>query len=189
MKMLNLIKPLTVAALLMLALLAAGCGSSDETTETVAKRSDQSSQGTTTETTETAVKEKPVPAAPKSAYKPLEQAAGKQAGRLIIPTGPSPQKVITKTLVAGKGPALEEGDVFEVDYMSYDYKTGRQLEDSWDNYSVPYLLGEGSVVQAWIPGLTGMKVGEIRELIAPASLSYESGPVIFLVKMLDLEKQ
>ncbi len=78
---------------------------------------------------------------------------------------------------------LEWGSELSVRYVSFDYKTGKMLEDLWrDPFEWGY--GPGQVVRAWVKGLKGMRVGGVRKLIAPSRLAYKEGAEIWVVELL-----
>jgi peptidylprolyl isomerase len=92
---------------------------------------------------------------------------------ISIPSGPPPKQIVIKDLKKGTGAPLKTGDEFSVRYISYDYDTGDVAEDHWSNDSIfTWTFGPGKVVQAWVKGLPGMRVGGRRELIAPGRLAY-----------------
>lgn len=102
------------------------------------------------------------------------------------PSGPSPKRtVIIKDLVKGSGALLKPGDVIEVNYVVFDYETGKKTASTWklgettvDNY------GTGEVVAGWETGLKGMRVGGRRELIVPSKLAYGEGALGYVVDLL-----
>jgi peptidylprolyl isomerase len=151
------------------ALVVAGCGSDDSS-------STSSSSGEAT----TAKAE-----APKKKTKP----------QVKVPKGAPPQKLVTKDLEEGSGPAAKAGDEVTVQYVGVNYKTGKEFDASWDRGEpFPFSLGSGTVIPGWEEGVEGMKVGGRRELIVPPALGYGpagSPPVIppneTLVFVVDLE--
>ncbi len=102
------------------------------------------------------------------------------------PTGPAtipavtgtPQKladglqyVISKE---GTGPGAKSGQTVYVEYTGWFQSTGKKFDSSYDHggQPLPLTLGQGQVIKGWDEGLTGMKLGETRRLIIPASLAY-----------------
>lgn len=158
---------LTIA--LCLALAIAGCG-------------DSSSSSSTAETTE-------------AAKAPEESSETKPT--VEVPSGPPPKQLETKELIEGTGAEAKAGDYVTVQYVLVDYKSGKEIEASWDRGEpFSFTLGAGEVIKGWDQGVEGMKVGGRRELIIPPQLAYgsaQSGPIapnstlIFVIDLLEAE--
>lgn len=90
------------------------------------------------------------------------------------PSGPAPTHLVTKDLVKGTGATAQAGDTVVVNYVGALYTTGKVFDASWKNGSTftTQLTYPGGVIQGWVKGLAGMKVGGRRELIIPPSLAY-----------------
>ncbi|HWN72858.1 MAG TPA: FKBP-type peptidyl-prolyl cis-trans isomerase, partial [Solirubrobacterales bacterium] len=80
-----------------------------------------------------------------------------------------------------------------VQYVGYDYKTGKKFASSWDNgRPVTFTLGAGEVVPAWEQALDGMEVSDRRVVVAPPKLANGSYPpnvpkgktVVFILELL-----
>jgi peptidylprolyl isomerase len=90
-----------------------------------------------------------------------------------VPTRPPPTKLVTKDLVTGTGKTVATGQTVTVNYVGVLYKTGKEFDSSWSrNQPSTFPLTPGGVIQGWVQGIPGMKVGGRRELIIPASLAY-----------------
>lgn len=90
-----------------------------------------------------------------------------------IPTGPAPKTLVTKDLVVGTGKAAASGATVTVNYVGELYKGGKEFDSSWSrNQPFTTALSASSVIQGWVKGIAGMKVGGRRELIIPPSLGY-----------------
>jgi peptidylprolyl isomerase len=144
----------------LLALLAAGalagCGGSSKASGIVTAPAAGSTQAS-------------VPTTPK----PPPALANKPA--VTVPTGPAPTKLVTKDLVPGTGQTVNAGQTVTVNYVGVFYKTGKEFDSSWKNNTpATFRLagGPSGVIQGWVQGIPGMKVGGRRELIVPASLAY-----------------
>jgi peptidylprolyl isomerase len=130
--------------------------------------------------------------APVQAYSgnwtPLKERAGPLADRLLIPSGPSPGKVVIHDVRRGTGRPIEPGDTFAARYVSLNYETGKVSETNWkpQPWRLKWQIGE--LVDAWEPGLKGIRAGGLRELIAPSSMAYEYGPLVYLVEVAYLER-
>jgi len=171
---------LAVALLLQLA----ACGSSDE---------GSTEAGSTAAAS--APKEEPVPAA-EGGWAVLKRFAGSQAGKLIVPQGPSPDHVLIRDLEKGSGPAIAPGNLFVSHYISFDYENEKVVEPSpgeLKNGKVTWVdagllkWGTGERVPGWEPGLKGIQAGGLRELIVPARLAYGSNVRVYLVDVTKIE--
>ena len=92
---------------------------------------------------------------------------------VTVPSTPPPSKLVTKDLVQGTGQTASQGKTVTVNYVGVLYKTGKQFDSSWQRKQ-PFTtaLSPGSVINGWVQGVAGMKVGGRRELIIPPSLGY-----------------
>ena len=71
-----------------------------------------------------------------------------------------------RTIENGKGRTAKVGDEVPV-YETTSYRDGTFLYSNYDSNSpVQILIGGGQAVKAIDEGLRGMRVGEVRELIA-----------------------
>ena len=172
---------LQAAALLAVVVQIAACGGSGEATEAA---KDRPSPGE--EWLRAAVAATPEKAGD-DRWAALERAAAPASERLVLPHGPPPEEVVVKDLRVGKGPIIDAWDRFALEYRSFDYETGR-LEDESSVTRIAYSYGVGELVKAWEPGLKGMRVGGIRELVAPGAWVYGE-PVVYVVELLDLIKE
>jgi FKBP-type peptidyl-prolyl cis-trans isomerase len=145
---------------LCLALAIAGCGGSDS-----------SSSGSTAETSPAEATEE--------AKAPEESSETKPTVK--VPSGPPPKQLESIDLIEGTGAEAKAGDNVTVQYVLVDYKSGEEIESSWDRgQPFTFALGTGSVIPGWDQGVEGMKVGGRRELIIPPQLAYgaEGSPPI-----------
>ena len=72
----------------------------------------------------------------------------------------------------GKGSSLTPGMAVKVHYTGW-LETGKKFDSSLDKgQPIEFRMGAGQVIKGWEEGLTGMKVGERRQLIIPAELAY-----------------
>jgi peptidylprolyl isomerase len=187
-------KPRTipVAALLVAAVVAAGCGSS--TSESAADKSAAKAESE-------AQNQKPIPE-PKA---PAVQKVAPTPGEADINTkpkvpkgsGPAPTALKAETLIAGNGPAIQSGQQATVNYVGVLFKNGKEFDTSWGKGKQPFqfALGSGQVIPGWDQGVLGMKVGERRRLTIPAALAYGAqgsppkiGPNEPLIFDIDLKK-
>jgi peptidylprolyl isomerase len=92
--------------------------------------------------------------------------------------GAPPTKLVVNNLVTGTGATAEPGDTIVVNYVGALYKNGKVFDSSWKDgqtfsttLSASSTTGSG-VIEGWVKGLAGMKVGGRRQLIVPPSLAY-----------------
>jgi len=105
---------------------------------------------------------------------------GKPIG--ISDQGAPPKKLIVKDVKVGSGKVLAKGSTGTFRYRNFDYRTGQNYEDWWEE---PFHtgFGKGESLGAWEVGLKGMRVGGIRELIVPAKEAYGHVPEIYVLKL------
>lgn len=77
-------------------------------------------------------------------------------------------------LKSGSGPPAAFGDEMGVEYTVW-LPNGSKLDSSQDhNPPQPYsiVLGSSSLIDGWVEGVTGMRLGEQRRLVLPYDLAY-----------------
>lgn len=79
----------------------------------------------------------------------------------------------------GTGPTIKTGDTVAVEYTGWIQATGKKFDSSFDNGAQPLsvTLTKGQIIDGWVNGVAGMKIGETRRLIIPPSLGYGSQPI------------
>lgn len=101
--------------------------------------------------------------------------------KVEVPSGAPPKQLESIELIEGSGAEAKAGDNVTVQYVLVDYKSGKEIEASWDRGEpFTFTLGTGAVIAGWDQGVEGMKVGGRRELIIPPQLAYgaEGSPPI-----------
>lgn len=90
----------------------------------------------------------------------------------VDPAG-TDKKVEIVVLKEGDGPELTSTDVALIEYTGY-LLNGRQFDSSRQENREHFRvkMAKPNVIQGWIDGLKGMKVGEKRKLIIPPELGY-----------------
>ena len=112
----------------------------------------------------------------------LEKAAGRDSSRLTIPSGPPPKKLVINDLRIGNGRRLDPGHEFRVKYIALEYDSGVVIQEAWKPpFSASFRRHE--LVKAFEIGLEGMRVGGVRELIAPSALAYKEGALVYLARL------
>jgi len=184
-------RSLIAPALAIVALLAAGCGSSTKQSpaDKYAQQAEQEA-ATAPKTVAQAAPVKVTVVNPLPAEADLSKKPAVSKGN-----GPAPANLQAEDLVVGKGPAAKDGDKLTVQYVGVLYKNGKQFDTSWGKQPFTFPLGQGQVIQGWDQGLVGMKVGGRRKLIIPAALAYGAtgsppkiGPNEPLIFDIDLKK-
>lgn len=98
------------------------------------------------------------------------------------PTAPSPTQNVPYSqtdLRVGTGPEAALGRTITVNYTLWLYDAnasenkGRRIQGSSD-FGGPssFVLAQGSLIQGWVQGIPGMRVGGLRRLVVPPSLGY-----------------
>ncbi|EHN09597.1 FKBP-type peptidyl-prolyl cis-trans isomerase (PPIase) [Patulibacter medicamentivorans] len=156
--------------LVALALIAAGCG--DERTSKDAKSDGSAS----TEQTASTTTEAAAPSVASGAA--ADKIAGEvgddvtKAPKVPVTSGTPPKELEAKDVVVGDGPAAKLGDNVQVQYTLAVWG-GKKVESSWDGgQPAAFPLVEGGLIEGWIKGVPGMKVGGRRVLVVPAALGY-----------------
>lgn len=122
---------------------------------------------------------------------------------LLDPTEPGQEVALEsglkyKTLKAGPpdAPVARSGSRLSVHYTGKLLIDGTQFDSSRGKDPLQLTLGLGAVIEGWEQGLAGMHVGEIRELVIPASLAYAdqrrpgippNSALVFEVELLDVQ--
>ena len=96
----------------------------------------------------------------------------------FTPVSDVAQLGVTDTKV-GAGQVVQPGDTVVVDYTGAVAATGIIFQSSLDSgQPVPVTLksGPGGVIDGWVQGVVGMKVGGQRRLVIPANQAYGPNP-------------
>ena len=106
--------------------------------------------------------------------KPCGAMKGKPAaGQPSVPviTGPPPTKLVTKDLKTGTGAVVtKDMTAVSVDYIGVSCSNG----EVFDSGNLPVNLKQGGLIQGFLQGVPGMKVGGTRLLAIPPDLGYKS---------------
>jgi len=161
--------PLAVS--LLAAGLIAGCGgSSNSDTAHIELPTSQSQtlSYSATATTTTSTSTTPTVTTPTSG--PLSKEP-----KITVPTTAAPTSLETIDVIKGTGATAKAGDTVTVNYVGALYKNGKVFDASWLR-STPFTtaLLPTAVIQGWVNGIPGMRVGGRRELIIPPALAYKN---------------
>jgi peptidylprolyl isomerase len=111
----------------------------------------------------------------------------------VIPEGPPPKNLVHAELISGIGDIEAPGEKMMVQYLGYEYGTGRKFVSSWDQGApFTFRVGRGEVIPGWEKGLEALEGGDRRILVIPPELTNgpypphipEDTPVVFLVERL-----
>ncbi|HVY77383.1 MAG TPA: FKBP-type peptidyl-prolyl cis-trans isomerase [Solirubrobacterales bacterium] len=158
-------KRLALILVACLALLAAGCGGSDD---------DSTGTGETAAATEATTESSAPQEESKSGSGEGKSAGGEKTKPTVtVPSGPPPKKLEIEEIEKGTGATAKAGDEVTVQYVGVGYDSEEEFDSSWSrNEPFSFQLGAGMVIKGWDQGVAGMKVGGRRELIIPANLAY-----------------
>jgi peptidylprolyl isomerase len=174
---------LSALVLLVAAVLAAGCGSSETNTITIGNENTADNKLIA----EANAAQPKTPTTGPLATKPKAEAC----------KGPKPTKLETKDIVVGTGKEAKKGSKVWVNYVGVLCSTGKEFDSSWKRTEpFEFILGQGGVIAGWDQGIVGMKEGGRRELRIPAPLAYgktatanipANEALIFIVDLLKVE--
>lgn len=96
----------------------------------------------------------------------------------LLTGGAVPDALHVRDVVAGEGAEAAEGSTVSMHYVLFSGTTGQKVDSSWDRgepFSSP--LSRGRLIDGWIDGVPGMKVGGRRVLVIPPHLGYGAAGV------------
>ena len=95
----------------------------------------------------------------------------------FIPRVHRSDRIVMKDLLDGIGTYAFTGAKVTVQYVGYDYATGKKFGSSWERgRPVTFTLGAGEVIPAWEEALDGMEIGDRRVVVSPPQLAKGSYP-------------
>lgn len=119
-------------------------------------------------------------------------AARQPSPEVTVPPAPA-ETLEVSDLTVGDGAEAELGSRITVDYVGIAQSTGTEFDSSYDGEPATFELVEGGLIQGWIDGIPGMRVGGRRQLVIPGGLGYgptgnppDIGPDETLVFVIDL---
>jgi peptidylprolyl isomerase len=103
-------------------------------------------------------------------------ADGTKAPQVTIVDNAAPVTELgTLEIAPGDGVAAKAGDTLTVDYCGIGLSTQSIFDSSWVR-GEPATFPLDGLIQGWVDGLPGMKVGETRLLVIPGALGYGPNP-------------
>jgi peptidylprolyl isomerase len=185
-----MLRTLTIGALLTVALALGACGDSESNNDLPAAVPAGAEQPMSAQTATT-------PAGPPTAPAKNGRISSDLSRKPEIPkpSGKPPTKLVVKDIVKGKGKAAKTGDTVTVHYVGVANSTGQEFDASYGGEPAEFALVKNQLIDGWVEGIPGMKVGGRRELIIPSKLAYGAdgrppaiGPDEALTFVIDLKK-
>jgi peptidylprolyl isomerase len=116
----------------------------------------------------------------------------------VLPNPAGASELAMTTIKDGSGAEAVLGSTITVQYCGVGLSTGIAFDSSWARGApASFPLVEGGLIDGWVQGVPGMKVGEQRMLVIPGSLAYgESSPggtiepnetLVFLVELVSVD--
>jgi FKBP-type peptidyl-prolyl cis-trans isomerase len=190
-------KVVVATLLLALAIVAGGCGSSEETASAPEETATKAAK-TQTEPAKDQSEYEKTPAeeaqlkkeyADLGRWKALKKAAGDKAADLIIPVGPPPNKLLIRELREGHGTKLDKHDQYQLEYLGFDYSSGELVENAWRDENVWWVFGDGEANDTRELGMKGMRVGDVRELVVPTSVNHDNDAAVYIFRLSKVFKE
>ncbi|KQQ29008.1 MULTISPECIES: FKBP-type peptidyl-prolyl cis-trans isomerase [unclassified Frondihabitans] len=95
------------------------------------------------------------------------------APTITVPKTKAPSKLVSTTLIEGSGATVKEGDSVMMQYTGVLYKNGKVFDSSWAK-GQPFVgsLTSGQLIDGWVKGLAGKKIGSQVLLVVPPADGY-----------------
>ncbi|MFI6935028.1 FKBP-type peptidyl-prolyl cis-trans isomerase [Streptomyces sp. NPDC050287] len=88
-------------------------------------------------------------------------------------SGEPSKQLAVKTLIAGSGTTVAEGDYIQANYLGQIWNTGKVFDNSYDRKtSLVIQLAQGRIIDGWRYALAGKKVGSRVEMAVPPTWGY-----------------
>jgi peptidylprolyl isomerase len=94
-------------------------------------------------------------------------------------TPPSVEKgvgstIALETLIEGAGTVVSKGDTVTLHYSGYVWADGTKFDSSWDaKQPATFTFSDGALIQGFLDGVIGQKVGSQIVVVIPPSLGYK----------------
>ena len=94
---------------------------------------------------------------------------------VTFPFPSSASQFSQKDIKVGKGGTAALNKTITVNYYLAGALTGSKIESSFGAQEATFPLQEGGLIEGWVKGIPGMKVGGERILVVPGALGYPEG--------------
>jgi len=106
----------------------------------------------------------------------LEELVEAPAAHQVTFDGDAPGELEITSLTEGTGDGAELGDTVDSNIVVTLHNSGTILQSSWQQGSPAQLvLQEGTMIPGLEEGMTGVKVGELRQISIPTEVAYPDG--------------
>jgi peptidylprolyl isomerase len=104
-----------------------------------------------------------------------------KAPKVTVPKVDPPKDLAKRLLLQGSGATIEAGQTVVVQYVGVLWRTGKPFDSSWEPGRHPFAArlvvtnaetGEQGIIEGWVKGLAGQKVGSRVLLVVPPKLGY-----------------
>lgn len=104
-----------------------------------------------------------------------------KAPKVTVPKVGPPKDLAKRLLLQGSGATIEAGQTLVVQYVGVLWRTGKPFDSSWEPGRHPFAArlvvtnaetGEQGIIEGWVKGLVGQKVGSRILLVVPPKLGY-----------------
>ncbi len=113
-------------------------------------------------------------------------ATGETESAVSGDTSEAPRQRVTELVindvVAGEGAEIKEGDTAVAHYTLWFHDAdaeggrGEMIQSSEERgQPIPFQISQNAVIDGWVQGIPGMKIGGTRELMVPSALAYGEG--------------
>lgn len=83
-------------------------------------------------------------------------------------------KIAEETLIEGAGTVVAKGDTVTLHYSGYVWADGTKFDSSWDaKQPATFTFSDGALIQGFLDGVIGQKVGSQIVVVIPPSLGYK----------------
>ncbi|HEY7967187.1 MAG TPA: FKBP-type peptidyl-prolyl cis-trans isomerase [Solirubrobacteraceae bacterium] len=159
-----------VVASLLCAGVIAGCGGGSNNKDTANLRLPPSASQTLTFSPTSTTSTSTTPAVTTPTSGPLSKEP-----KITVPKTAAPKTLQTKDIIVGSGATASAGDTIAVNYVGALYSNGKVFDSSWSrSQTLTDPLDAAHLIQGWVDGVSGMRVGGRRELIIPPALAYKN---------------
>jgi len=104
-----------------------------------------------------------------------------KAPKITVPKVDPPKDLEKKVLLQGNGARIEAGQTVVVEYVGVLWRTGKPFDSSWTAGRHPFAArlvvtdpqtNTQGIIEGWVKGLVGQKVGSRVLLVVPPKLGY-----------------